>query len=123
VIPLEKTRLYKVEAFRPQADETEPPEIWFLHPSAIRIGEGINVQEDGSSLLVIECANATPDTEIEFGGRLLRTNYGGPNWVSATIPEELLQIVGNVQVRLVRAHDASEPGHFRVLDEAAITTA
>jgi GT2 family glycosyltransferase/glycosyltransferase involved in cell wall biosynthesis len=122
VLPLDKTRLFKVESFRSSRVEA-PPQIRFLHPSAIRLGETLNPQAAESSLLVIECMNATPDTEIEFGGRLLRTNYGGPNWVSAPIPEELLRVVGKVPVRLVRAHDASEPAQFQVLDEAAITTA
>jgi hypothetical protein len=65
--------------------------------------------------------NATADTEIEFGGRMLRTNYGGPNWLSATVPDELLRAVGQVQVRLVRARDSSEPEFFRIVDETAIS--
>jgi hypothetical protein len=43
--------------------------------------------------------------------------------VSATVPDELFGVVGQVQVRLVRSHDASEPAFFRVVDETAITTA
>jgi hypothetical protein len=120
VLPFENTRLHKVEAFRRQDGATETPQIRALHPDAVRIGERPNPQDDGSALLVIECVNATADTEIEFGGRLLRTNYGGPNWVSATVPDELFRVIGQVQVRLVRARDASEPAFFGILDEAAI---
>jgi hypothetical protein len=95
------------------------PVIRALHPSRIRFGEKPNPQPDGSALLVIECADATPGTRIEFGHTLLPTNYGGPNWVSAQLSPEMLDKRGYVQVRLVTDASRSDPALFEISGETS----
>jgi hypothetical protein len=78
----------------------DPLQLVRIHPDLAVCGEGFNVQPSGESALVVECANASVGTFIVFNGTSLRTDYGGPNRLSAIVPGRLLPDVA-CQVFLV----------------------
>jgi glycosyltransferase involved in cell wall biosynthesis len=71
-----------------------------LYPAAAVCGEPFNVQADGEAALAAECENAGPATRVVFGGRPLRTTFGGPDHLTATVPLELYSRPGSVPVYL-----------------------
>jgi glycosyltransferase involved in cell wall biosynthesis len=52
-------------------------------------GVGFNVQPDGRSALWIECENATEETVVVWDDVPLRTAFGGPRLLTASVPAEL----------------------------------
>jgi len=76
------------------------PVLREIGPSGTVAGRGFRVQADGSSAIWLACENATPDTVAVFGGRALRTTYGGPELVTALVPPELYAEPGRHEVAL-----------------------
>ena len=66
------------------------PVIRELVPARIRVNEGFNQQPDGSSALAVLCERASPDTIVVFDGAELPTTFGSAQFLSATMPRELL---------------------------------
>jgi glycosyltransferase involved in cell wall biosynthesis len=61
-----------------------------LDPARTSVGRGFNIQPGGRSALSIQCEGAGFWTTVVFGGTRLQTTYGGPDWLTALVPDELL---------------------------------
>lgn len=104
--------LLKLAGFEPvprtlamsQNQKSSPIILERLHPPRAVAGQGFNVQPDGRSALSVACVNAGFWTTILFGDTPLKTTYGGPTWLSALVPQELLSRPGRHLVRLVDEH-------------------
>jgi asparagine synthase (glutamine-hydrolysing) len=77
-----------------------PIRLQRLHPSGTVARRGFNVQPGGASALSIECEGAGFWTTVVINGIPLQTTYGGPSWLTALVPEHLLQTPGQLAVRL-----------------------
>jgi hypothetical protein len=89
-------------------------EIW---PGQARAGTGFNVQPDGSSALAIAAEHATPGTVVVMDGRRLATTYGGPAFLTALVPAELLASPGTHWVYLSNGASESTRVEFVVSAE------
>jgi glycosyltransferase involved in cell wall biosynthesis len=86
-----------------KTDRTVAPEaivLQRLHPAGTVVRRGFNVQPGGASALSIECQGAGFWTTVVFSGSPLPTTYGGPSWLTALVPDDLLQTPGHLTVRL-----------------------
>jgi len=88
-----------------------------LHPSTVIAGQTFNRQADGSAAIVVECANATPETLIVMGSTLLATSYGSPNLLSAIVPADLYAKPARHRVHLSNDFGVSNQMDFEVARE------
>jgi hypothetical protein len=88
-----------------------------LHPSTVIAGRTFNRQADGSAAIVVECANATPETLIVMGSTLLATSYGSPNLLSAIVPADLYAKPARHRVHLSNDFGVSNQMDFEVARE------
>jgi glycosyltransferase involved in cell wall biosynthesis len=84
-----------------------------LLPERAVPGQPFNVQANGQSALVVECANACRATFIVFDGIPLRTDYGGPTLLSALVPPSSIH-TGRLVVYLVTGTQESNRLEFVV---------
>jgi polysaccharide pyruvyl transferase CsaB len=78
----------------------EPLVLRRTHPSGTVAGQPFNLQPNGLSALVAECANATPTTFIVMDSTILATTYGGGNLLSAMVPADLFVRAGRRSIYL-----------------------
>ena len=89
-------------------------ELSQLHPARTQAQRGFNVQSDGQSALVVECANATPGTVIVMGSTMLPTSYGSQTMLSALVPPALYATAGSRTVYLLNDFGESNRMEFQV---------
>jgi polysaccharide pyruvyl transferase CsaB len=89
-------------------------ELTRLHPARTEVQRAFNIQSDGQSALVVECANATPGTVIVMGLTMLQTSYGNPTMLSALVPPELYAIAGSHPVYLLNDFGESNRMEFKI---------
>jgi hypothetical protein len=81
-----------------------PPEavpiIARLHPPATVVGTKFQVQPDGQSAIAVAGSNFVKDAKVLFDGRPLETAYGGPEAVTATVPDEYISQPRTIEVRV-----------------------
>jgi len=78
----------------------EPLVLRRTHPSWTVAGQPFNLQPNGLSALVAECAHATPTTFIVMDSTILATTYGGGNLLSAMVPADLFRKAGRRSIYL-----------------------
>ena len=102
--PGEEIRFKPSEFVRPSKSaaekKPEPLVLRRMHPPGTVAGQPFNLQLDGSSALVAECANATPTTVIVMDSTILPTSYGSGNLLSAVVPKQLFAKAGRRAVYL-----------------------
>lgn len=116
--PGEEIRFTPSEFVRPgNSTADHKPEALVLrrsHPSGTAAGQPFNLQGNGSSALVVECANATPTTVIVMDSTILPTSYGNANLLSAVVPSELFAKPGRRAVYLSNDFGDSNRVDFEV---------
>jgi len=83
-----------------ETKKLEPLVLRRLHPSGTIVGQPFNLQPNGLSALVVDCANATPTTVIMMDSTILPSAYGSGNLLSAMVPAHLLAQAGRHAVHL-----------------------
>jgi len=94
--------------------QASPLRIHRIHPASARVGERFHPQPDGHSAMAVECDGATSETVVVFDGQPLRTVFGGPQLVTATVPAHLIARPGNYSVVLRKADSESAAVEFTV---------
>jgi hypothetical protein len=85
-------------------------------PGTAHRGVAFQVQPDGSSALSIEGSDFGPNAVVELAGRRLATTYGNPEWLTATVPADLMARAARLELRVVDPErGASDPVIFEVL--------
>ena len=97
-----------------ESKKLEPLVLRRLHPSGTVVGQPFNLQPNGLSALVADCANATPTTVIMMDSTILATAYGSGNLLSAMIPAYLLAKAGHHTVHLSNDFGDSNRIEFEV---------
>jgi hypothetical protein len=92
-----------------------PAELKKLHPGSCEAGVTFNVQPDGQSAMVVDCARATPLTVIVWNGKMLQTSYGSTQLLSAIVPAELYATPGSYPIRLLNDFGESNTLEFEVI--------
>jgi hypothetical protein len=85
------------------------PIVHFVTPASTRVGEGFQLQPDGSSA-VGEAFG--PDCVVVLAGQALPTVVGGPGWVTAVVPRERFSRPGRLEVRVVDPERGSSAAVF-----------
>jgi hypothetical protein len=70
-------------------------------PTEIMSGRSFNVQASGVSAIGLTTTGATPNTLIVWGETVLETVYGGPEFLTATVPTYLYALPGDYPLYLV----------------------
>jgi hypothetical protein len=70
-------------------------------PTEITSGRDFNVQASGLSAIGLTTTGATPGTLIVWGESVLETVYGGPEFLTATVPRYLYALPGDYPLYLV----------------------
>jgi hypothetical protein len=84
-----------------QQKEAPPLKIVKVGPAPIKAGQDFNVQPDGTSAIWLETENATKTTVVVWGETELRSAFGSPNSVTASVPKELYSKPGQFQISLL----------------------
>jgi polysaccharide pyruvyl transferase CsaB len=98
----------------------EPLVLRRTHPSGTVIGQPFNLQPNGLSALVAECAHATPTTFIVMDSTILATTYGGGNLLSAMVPSDLFVKAGRRSIYLSNDFGDSNRIDFEVQPDSGI---
>ena len=74
------------------------PEIGQLYPAEYQAGKPFNQQPGGASALGVTGRNFLPDPVIEINGEATVTAFGGPEQLSALVPDKLIQKPGRLKI-------------------------
>jgi hypothetical protein len=98
------------------APDIPRPAIEILYPAATLVGQGFNIQPDGSSALAIKCRNANASSAIVWEGARLVTAFGGPTAISGIVPKDLFMRPGKYRIEIldVKTNVKSDPATFEV---------
>jgi hypothetical protein len=77
------------------------PRVDRVVPAFAKAGVPFQVQPDGYSALSIEGAGFRPGAVVVLAGRPLTTVFGNSGWITATVPPELSQRPGRLELRVV----------------------
>jgi hypothetical protein len=88
-----------------------------LVPEECRAGEAFRQEPNGESTLVVVGTGLTRSDAVLWNGRPLKTAFGSSRTLSASVPRELLDTPGSVEVTVEDAIDRSRArlrGSFRI---------
>ena len=86
-----------------------------VYPDSTLAGVRFQVQPDGQSAIAVEGVGFLPAAIVTFNGRDLKTAYGGPGFVSALVPDDVISRIGVVKVRVQNGNgDQSNEINFSV---------
>lgn len=73
-----------------------------IGPTKTKAGQAFNVQPDGHAAMWLKTENATETTVLIWGWTRLKTTYGGPTALTASVaPKELYSKLGQYQIYLL----------------------
>lgn len=94
----------------PAAEATAPGRrITRLHPSEARIGMAFNPQPNGNSAIAVVGAGFVRGDQVHWGDRPLKTVFGNENNLTAEVPKDLLDRVGEVTISVRNPADQQSP--------------
>jgi hypothetical protein len=77
------------------------PVLKEIGPSTTKAGVDFNIQPDGVSAIWAKTANATESTVFMWGDTAIRTDYKGPELLTAPVPKNLYAQPGHYQIYLL----------------------
>jgi hypothetical protein len=92
------------------------PIIARLYPAGTVVGKKFQVQPDGQSAIAVAGSNFVKGAKILFDGRPLETAYGGPETVTATVPDDYISRPRTIEVHVENpGGKASKAEYFSVV--------
>jgi len=90
-------------------------QILEVGPRELRVGELVYPQPNGNSAIWVRAANATPSTVIVWGDKVLKTDFGGAELLTAQVPKEFYPAPGTIEVWLADFQARVKSNIFKVI--------